>query len=121
MHTLSQFEKNWLKIFAPHIDGKALKTHVTSPGNYIWHIFSFELLPNGTFLKGEEAKDAFDLQNKVNAIMYLPFQKETKEADMTAEEIDSFTECYVVSKDKTWTYIKTHEEMCGPYFFKKEV
>ncbi len=120
MHNLSQFEKNWLKLFAAHTDKKLLNTHVISPGNYIWHIFSFEILPKCTFLIGKEARNAFDLQDKENAIMYLPFQKKIKEANMSAEEIDSFTECYVVSEDKTWTYIKTHEDMCGPYFYKKE-
>lgn len=58
--------------------------------------------------------------HSAQTIMYLPFQKVTKEANMSAEEIESFTECYVVSKDKTWTFIKTHEDMCGPYFYKKE-
>jgi len=119
-HILSQFEKSWLKTFAPGADEKAMKVHVTEPGNYIWHVFSFKLLKEGLYLEGKEAKCAFDLQNKEDAIMYLPFQKVTKEVNMSAEEIESFTECYVVSKDKTWTYIKTHEDMCGPYFYKKE-
>ena len=34
-HILSQFEKSWLKTFAPGADEKAMKVHVTEPGNYI--------------------------------------------------------------------------------------
>lgn len=39
----------------------------------------------------------------------------------TAEKIDAaLTEFYVVAKDYSWTYIKTHEaDACGPYFLKK--
>ena len=38
----------------------------------------------------------------------------------TAEKIDKWTvEFYVVAKDYSWTYIKTHEcDLCGPYFYK---
>lgn len=38
----------------------------------------------------------------------------------TAEKIDKeLSEFYVVSKDYSWTYIKTHEgDLCGPYFLK---
>ena len=50
MHNLSQFEKNWLKLFASHTEEKLLNTHVISPGNYIGHIFFFDILPKGTFL-----------------------------------------------------------------------
>ena len=37
----------------------------------------------------------------------------------TAEALDDFVEIYVVGKDFKWTYIKTHEDMCGPYFMRK--
>ncbi len=38
----------------------------------------------------------------------------------TAEKIDeNLTEFYVVAKDYSWTYIKTHEcDLCGPYFLR---
>ena len=31
---------------------------------------------------------------------------------------DEMTEIYVIASDFSWTYIKTHESMCGPYFMK---
>ena len=39
----------------------------------------------------------------------------------TAEKIDlELNEFYVVAKDYSWTYIKTHEgDSCGPYFLTK--
>ena len=36
----------------------------------------------------------------------------------TANALDEKTEIYVIASDFTWTYIKTHESMCGPYFMK---
>ena len=38
----------------------------------------------------------------------------------SSKEIDSkMTELYVVAKDYSWIYIKTHEnDLCGPYFMK---
>ena len=36
----------------------------------------------------------------------------------TANALDEMTEIYVVAPDFSWTYIKTHESMCGPYFMK---
>ena len=38
----------------------------------------------------------------------------------SSKEIDSkMTELYVVAKDYSWTYIKTHEgDLCGPYFLR---
>lgn len=34
-HILRQFEKSWIKTFALGADEKAMKVHVTEPGNYI--------------------------------------------------------------------------------------
>ncbi len=37
---------------------------------------------------------------------------------MDSEYIDKFSEIYVVASDWSWTYMKTHEEECGPYFYR---
>lgn len=39
----------------------------------------------------------------------------------TAEKVDrELIELYMVAKDYSWTYIKTHEnDACEPYFLKK--
>jgi len=119
----SEFEKEWIKIFCNGIDENELKEHVLSDGNFIWHIFSWQLIPNNTFLEGEEAREAFDAQDKTNAIYFEPWlgRKEDKPIGNLplAKDLDLRLECYVMSIDKTWTYIKTHEyDSCGPYFYK---
>lgn len=118
----SDFEKEWIKIFAKGISKKELKEHVLSNGNFIWHVFSWKLIPDNTYLVGNEARIAFDEQDKTNAIYFEPYlgRKEDKPIGELplAKDLDERLECYVVSSDKTWTYIKTHEyDSCGPYFY----
>jgi len=119
----SDFEKEWLAVFAKGLDPRKMESCVLSAGNYIWHVFSFEMIPRGTYLVGDEARKAFDSQDKTHAKYYEPWPglKERKPVldSPTAEELENHIECYVVSRDKTWTYIKTHEcDCCGPYFYK---
>ena len=38
--------------------------------------------------------------------------------EMDSKNIDKFDEIYVVSSDWSWTYMKTHEDDCGPYFYR---
>jgi len=69
----SKFEKEWLKIFADGINKKELNEHVLSSGNYIWHIFSWHLIPNNAYLIGDEARKAFDAIDKTDAIYFEPW------------------------------------------------
>lgn len=123
IRTLSPFEKRWMKVFAAGIAKKDIKQYVTSTGNYIWHVFSWELLPVDSFVIGDEARKAFNAQDKTNARYYEPWPvdgpHEPAYQSPTAAELDDLTECYVVAADESWTYIKTHENgLCGPYFYK---
>ena len=119
----STFEKEWLKVFAKTINKNELDKYVTHQGNYIWHIFSWKLLPEGSFLAGNEARKAFDEENKTNARYYEPWpdngQHNPEYNSPSSKELDLLRECYVISSDKKWTYIKTHEgDFHGPYFYK---
>ncbi|CAM3916602.1 hypothetical protein GCM10009865_54200 [Aeromicrobium ponti] len=44
--------------------------------------------------------------------------KKLKAEDITNRIEEYMDDVYVVDKDFTWTYIHTHEEFCGPYFYK---
>ena len=37
---------------------------------------------------------------------------------MDSKYIDKFDDIYVVASDQSWTYIKTREQDCGPYFYR---
>ena len=121
--TKNEFFSIWLEVFAADIPNKAIEKYVKAIGNYIWHIFSCELLDKSRYLTGEAAKKAYDKIDKSDAI-FIDWFKDEETHDITwelktANTLDSFIEVYVVDKNFKWTYIKTHENMCGPYFMKQ--
>lgn len=121
--TKNEFFSKWLEAFASGIPNKEIEKHVKATGNYIWHIFSWELLDKSLYLTDEAAKKAYDKIDKSDAVFIDWFEdEETKDITWeleSANSLDSFAEVYVVDKDFKWTYIKTHENTCGPYFMKR--
>ena len=120
--TKNEFYRNWLAHFAADISKQAIKKYVVATGNYLWHVFSWELLDDTKYLAGDAAKAAYDEVDKRGAIYIEWFEdKEAHalpEALRSAGALDELVEVYVVASDFSWTYIKTHEGMCGPYFIK---
>ena len=121
---LRTFEKQWMNHFASGISKEDIKKYVVSTGNYIWHVFSWKLLPEETYLVGDEARRAYDAADKKNAMYIDAFGdgvcKALDEKYEKAASLEVLTEVYVAAKDFSWTYIKTHEEdFCGPYFCRK--
>lgn len=121
---IKTFEKQWLSHFAADISAKNIRKYVVSTGNYIWHVFSWKLLPDGTYLAGDAAREAYNKVNKTDAIYIEPFgkggSKNLTQNLENAADLDKLTEIYVAAKDFSWTYIKTHEnDWCGPYFCVK--
>lgn len=87
-------------------------------------LFSFGLITDGV-LKGDEARQAFNKAVKDDCYCLDVFGSKTVMDILpskygTAEKIDNeLVEFYVMAKDYSWTYIKTHEnDMCGPYFYR---
>ena len=122
---LSGFEKCWLRLFADGVSADMLKQHVLAAGNYIWHVFSWELLPRGSWLEGDAARKAFDAVDKTGAKYHKPFAPPGSPAPKyhspSAADLDLKTEIYVIAADRSWTYIKTHEgDYCGPYFCRRK-
>lgn len=121
---LRTFEKQWMNHFASGISKEDIKKYVVSTGNYIWHVFSWKLLPEETYLVGDEARRAYDAADKKNAMYIDAFGdgvcKALDDKYEKAASLEVLTEVYVAAKDFSWTYIKTHEEdFCGPYFCRK--
>ena len=118
------FRKKWLDSFAIGTDEKELETFVLSNGNYLWHLFSWEVLDSEKFLEGDEAKKAFEQIDKSGAIyIYWDKNDETKELTNEALELlskEELNEIYVVANDFSWTYMITSQESFGPYFMKKD-
>ena len=120
--TKQKFINQWLRHFARGVSKSDLQKYAID--RYIWHVFSCGALSPDSFLEGEEARAAYDSMDKSSCIFCDMFGMRgvsdvVIDEYKTAERIDSVTELYVVSKDYTWTYIKTHEDgLCGPYFMK---
>lgn len=120
--TKKKFYSKWIDTFGASVSSKDLKKYVISNGNYLWHVFSWELIPKSRYLDGKAAKEAYDRIDKCDAIYIDWFEDDTINnitRDLNcAKDLDRFVEVYVVGKDFEWTYIKTHEDVCGPYFMK---
>ena len=118
-------KNRWLDTFAAGVSEEDLGKRVLSAGNYLWHIFSWELV---SCLSGDAARQA--LAEHAGEEIYLFYYEYPPEGEplvrpVTPEELAALpadrgavpgSDWYVVDKDFTWTYVQTHEEDCGPYF-----
>lgn len=86
---------------------------------YKWHIFSYNKLG---CLVDDAARTAFNriLKNELYVFYQnSPFVFLYENAkDVTAEIFDHEQDIYIFDKSLTWTYVQTHESMCGPYFLQ---
>ncbi len=122
--TKQKFINQWLRHFARGLSKKQRETYVDN--QFIWHVFSFDLIPCRGLLTGNAARDAFDRVEKNDCISCDLFgigvMDQLPDEWNTAAKIEGNPlEFYVVAKDFSWTYIKTHEgDLCGPYFLRLE-
>ena len=121
----SDFEKEWVREFAGTVPQEQVDKHVLSYGNLIWHVFSWNLLPREAYLEGDAARAAYDAEDHTGAVFFEPYADEEDERwngdNTSSAALDRRIEIYVVAADRSWSYIKTHEnDYCGPYFIKKE-
>lgn len=124
-HEMSEEElvKKWLKVFGKNVDKQMMEEHVTSYGNHLWHLFSWGEVP---CLQGDDAKKAFDDLQYEEAIRFYDgyaghIEKASVIGKLSAKAVDRdrASDVYIVAKDFSWTYVRTHEEgWCGPYFCK---
>ena len=122
--TKQKFINQWLRHFASGLTKDQFEKYVKD--QFIWHVFSWNLIESNGLLVGDAAREAFNQSPKTDCICCDMFNnggvtdKLSPQCD-TAEKIDAaLTEFYVVAKDYSWTYIETHEaDACGPYFLKK--
>ena len=121
-----KFINQWLRHFAKDVPGQQLKEYVID--QYIWHVFSWELIKSDHLLVGDDARRAFDQIEKHDCICCDVFGSGgvtnmlSDQYDTAAKIDERLTEFYIVAKDYSWTYIKTHEgDLCGPYFYRDPV
>ena len=121
--TNKEFIDKWLFVFGNNVDKNIIKKYVTSNGDHLWHLFTWGSV---SCLTGDTARDAFDKLKCAEVFRFFggyfnSIDSLTTAKKPSAKELDSSSEIdiYVVANDFSWTYVRTHEDSCGPYFCKK--
>lgn len=119
---LEKYKQKWVDAFSPeNADKKEIRKLCLDKKKYtpfLWHIFSYEFLDSEKEyipLFESADKSACVLISNVDGIGFAL----TNAGRLTAEVLDGFVDVTVSACDFSWTYSKTHESMCGPYFYRK--
>lgn len=119
-----EFKRKWLDAFIPNLTKKQYNDCYVY--QYLWHIFSYGLVPKEKVLQGKAAREAYERINKDNAIVIQIWDDDEIEQTFEItneykqwENIEDIPELFVVGEQWKWTYVSTHENgWCGPYFYK---
>ena len=116
--------ERWLSVFGRDVDKKMIADHVTSYGNLLWYLFTWGKVP---CFKGDEARDAFDALDYTEAIrFYDGYANHIEDVSVIGKisskkiDKDKKSDVYIVAKDFSWTYVRTHEDHLGPYLCIKK-
>ena len=121
---IRRVRERWLDAFAEGVSEADLGRHVLADGNYLWHLFSWKLVP---CLEGEDAKKAlaevpeeefylfYNEHPPQGASRVRPISK-AEALSMGPPESHAGADWYLVDRDFTWTCAHTHEVQFGPYF-----
>ncbi|TWT26026.1 DUF4275 family protein [Planomicrobium sp. CPCC 101110] len=114
----NEMEQRWEEAFAIGIS-KSQKRKLAFK-QCMWNVFSWGKIK---CLKEHQAKGAFDLQKKAGCYLICTSSEEaifiSKASRLKAKDITHIgSDLYIVDDRFTWTYVLTHEEDCGPYFYK---
>ena len=120
-NNIKQIKERWLDAFAEGAPEAELGKHVLAEHNYLWHLFSYDLVPH---LTGEEARQARPNEDCWLFYCEYPPADEPIARAVTAAEAAALADSqngdwYLVDKYFTWTYAHTHEAQCGPYFCRR--
>jgi hypothetical protein len=113
----------WLSVFASNVPDEIMNNHIRKIGNHMWHIFTWGSVPCSL---GDEARKLLDSQSFSVGIIFQGGYSSTESGfdiedvkicgKTTSVDLDGFNDVYLVDKDFQWTYVKTHDSTCGPYF-----
>ena len=118
--TVKEIKYKWLEKFASNISDEDKEEHITSSGNYLWHIFSWNY---AEAIVGDKARIEFEKLRVKKMYSFNQFDndeeiiKEHNELTLEFIENELVDDIYLFDESFKWTYVNTHESMCGPYFF----
>ena len=87
---------------------------------YLWHVFSYGILD---YIEKDDAKKAFSNLAKQEAVLLVNWKEldgiaSYKLNDISKIPVETYnflTDIILTDSMFRWTYVKTHEIMCGPY------
>ena len=113
----SSLKGRWSKLFAATVDAATKKKIYYQ--QFRWHIFSFEVV---ACKAGDEARRAFDQCRKHTVYGFYQCEDTAFSVGhpmlLRAEDFDFDDDIYLFDPVERWTYVHTHEESCGPYFYQ---
>jgi uncharacterized protein YkuJ len=113
----AELRKKWENRFTDSISSSEKKSIYFD--QYLWHVFSYEKL---SCLKNEEAMKSFNQEPKKTCFVFYQHDNNVfmiNNADkLKAKDFKNEHDVYVVDENFNWTFVHTHEEYCGPYFYK---
>ena len=115
-----RYRNEWVKRMMPSFaDEKRVRAHCLGEGCYLWHLFSYEHVKA---VEGDEALQTFDATKKCKSILLCNWENKgyvlLHTYKLKAQTLEKFADVIVTSANFAWTYCKTHEENCGPYFYR---
>lgn len=115
------YKREWFERFIPaDKHQKALEYYCLDKHGYLWHAFSGNLMEH---FEGEEARNAFNETAKKDAVLLANWDdiascRIKNATGILAENLDDLDDVILTDSNFEWTYSKTHEDDCGPYFYR---
>ena len=127
-----EYKKLWIDNILPKNASASVKEeayHVcTDYGDYLWHLFGFELVDTL-----ENPTEEFNKLRKKNCTLVFEANKNFAVKLKNAEKLDEqsiidlcnhvagWCDFVITADDFSWAYSRTHEDgLCGPYFYRKD-
>lgn len=114
----SLFKKRWEELFIGNLT-EAEKNNIYI-NDFLWHACSYNKINN---ISGKHAIQLFNKENKKDIIIFYQEKKYVfyleDVCDFEYSDIKNEVDIYICDINFTWSFIITHEKICGPYFLKR--
>lgn len=121
---VAAYRKAWLRAFRP--DGASMRELYKKclPGcgffAFLWHLFSFAYVE---CIEGNAATAEFFRAARGDCVLLLNIEElgfRMKNAHaLDAPLLEAWEDITITAENFAWTYSKTHEPDCGPYFYRR--
>ena len=112
----SQLKDKWKQAFIKDLT-EEIKREIYIH-QFLWHTFSYDKLDAK---EKSKARQAFNRKKKSSVYVFFQNKEETyyiaNAQNLKASDFDYDYDVYILDESFKWTYIRTHESMCGPYYY----